>query len=213
MPRSQDGRWAKPLCRKCGKPFAQRRPDQEYCSRECSNRANPGTGGRKPAAGLEPRVCPACGEKFQPYRANQVACSRGHRKQLPEIRERANELRRTPEFRERKNEWRRTTPAQVERVRADNRRRVLARGGWTPELYANALAEQAGLCKICGSPPKPEGVRAESKLHADHDHATRQRRDLLCSGCNKGLGCFGDDPVRLRAAAAYVERHREAGLT
>jgi hypothetical protein len=61
---------------------------------------------------------------------------------------------------------------------------------------------------ICGSPAKPNGIKAESRLHQDHDHVTGQTRDLLCSNCNKGLGCLGDDPERLRAAAAYIERHR-----
>jgi hypothetical protein len=61
------------------------------------------------------------------------------------------------------------------------------------------LEAQGGLCAICRSAP------AE---HVDHDHRTGQVRALLCFNCNGGLGQFGDDPVRLRAAAAYVERHR-----
>lgn len=31
---------------------------------------------RKPEAGLSPRDCPSCGERYQPYRSTQRACSR-----------------------------------------------------------------------------------------------------------------------------------------
>jgi Recombination endonuclease VII len=212
MPRSQDGRW-QVACVRCGKEFEQLR-GQQHCSQECANKDSPGKGGRKPAAALEPRTCPVCGEQFQPYRANQLACSPKHRKQLPEIRERENARRRDdPAFKERKNEWRRTTPAQVERIRTYNRKQVLARYGLTPGDYERMLSEQGGRCAICGSEPKPDGIRAESKLHADHDHATGRHRDLLCSNCNKGLGCFKDDPAVLRVAAGYIERHKEHGVT
>jgi len=58
---------------------------------------------------------------------------------------------------------------------------------------------QDGLCAIC---------RAAPASHVDHDHATGAVRQLLCFNCNGGLGQFKDNPVALRAAAAYVERHR-----
>lgn len=66
-------------------------------------------------------------------------------------------------------------------------------------LEADAmLAQQNGLCAICGAAPA---------VHVDHDHATGQVRALLCFNCNGGLGQFKDDPAVLRAAAEYVSFH------
>ncbi len=60
-------------------------------------------------------------------------------------------------------------------------------------------ASQGDACLLCGEPDPG---------HLDHDHDTGRVRGLLCERCNLGLGLFRDDPATLRAAAAYVERHR-----
>jgi hypothetical protein len=62
------------------------------------------------------------------------------------------------------------------------------------------LEAQHGLCAICGEAPA---------AHVDHDHETGAVRALLCFNCNGGLGQFHDDPGTLRAAADYVEQHRD----
>jgi hypothetical protein len=65
-------------------------------------------------------------------------------------------------------------------------------------------AEQKGLCASCGNPPTGKGHTA--KLFVDHCHTTGKVRGLLCHSCNVALGLLRDDPVRIRALLAFVER-------
>lgn len=50
-------------------------------------------------------------------------------------------------------------------------------------------------CALCGKEARD----------IDHCHVTGKVRGKLCSACNRGLGIFGDNPARLRAAAEYLE--------
>lgn len=72
-----------------------------------------------------------------------------------------------------------------------------ARRGITKEQYDAMLETQLGRCAICSGEP--------SALVIDHDHDTGLVRGLLCHHCNVGIGFLGDDPSRMRLAAAYVE--------
>jgi hypothetical protein len=69
----------------------------------------------------------------------------------------------------------------------------------TPAEYEIKLAEQQGVCLICGRPPA-----VGKTLDIDHDHKTERVRGLLCRNCNHGLGKFGDDPLVLSSAIAYL---------
>jgi hypothetical protein len=80
--------------------------------------------------------------------------------------------------------------------------------GVGPERFAEMTVAQNGVCAICGHPEKFTARGKPRALSVDHDHETNLVRGLLCAGCNKALGLFGDDPARLRAAAEYIERHR-----
>ncbi len=86
-------------------------------------------------------------------------------------------------------------------VQAERERFNLKKYGLTPQAFADILEAQGGRCAICRS-DKPGG---KGRFHVDHDHASGLVRGLLCNGCNVGLGHYGDDPARLRAAADYLE--------
>lgn len=67
--------------------------------------------------------------------------------------------------------------------------------GLTLADVGRLIADQGGLCLIC--------VRAPA-AHVDHDHATGERRGVLCFNCNVALGQFKDDPWILRRAIEYL---------
>ncbi len=73
--------------------------------------------------------------------------------------------------------------------------------GISMDDYLRMELEQDHGCAICGRVPR-EG---DKPLAVDHCHATNIVRGLLCEECNMGLGCFQDDPARLREAADYLE--------
>lgn len=109
-----------------------------------------------------------------------------------------------------------------EYVRTDSgrERTRVARAGWNTRnheyflkrRYGITLADydamveaQSGRCAICGA-VEPGGNF--TKWAVDHCHDSAKVRGLLCAACNMGIGQLGHDPVRLRAAADYIERNR-----
>jgi hypothetical protein len=85
---------------------------------------------------------------------------------------------------------------------AEQNRRWFLRHEYGIELedYERMLHAQGGVCAICKEP-------SPFDLRVDHCHTSKHVRGLLCTTCNPGLGYFGDDPARLRAAADYLEQH------
>lgn len=105
-------------------------------------------------------------------------------------------------------------PAKYQRVwRANNPERAKShnlRKSYGIDLRGyELLAEtQNWNCAICGdketTKDKDGGPRM---MPVDHDHKTGKVRALLCTQCNRGLGMFSDSIEKLKAAAAYLEKH------
>jgi len=100
------------------------------------------------------------------------------------------------------NKWAKDNP---EKFALYQRKSALSKKGWTLEEYRQAEKEQQGLCAICGKP----NLQSNVPLHADHDHITKNKRQLLCGFCNTGLGLFQDKPELLDKAAQYLRKHSE----
>ncbi len=99
-------------------------------------------------------------------------------------------------------EWRKNNP---EKAKHANLKKQYGIG--LPEYKAMAEAQE-GECAICGgfetTKDKDGGPRM---MPVDHDHKTGKVRALLCTQCNRGLGMFTDNIAKLKAAAAYLEKH------
>jgi Autographiviridae endonuclease VII len=121
------------------------------------------------------------------HRAHKLAANRVYR---TEHRERLNTL------------WREKWQANAAYRERHALTRIARLYGLSEEQYRRLLKAQKGVCAICKRPPRRRA------LCVDHCPVTQQVRRLLCDNCNTGLGLFGDDPSRLRAAAAYLVRAR-----
>lgn len=91
-----------------------------------------------------------------------------------------------------------------DKVNSQSRRYMFLRNleklyGLTEEAYESLREAQANRCAICNE-------LFTKTPHVDHCHATGEVRGLLCGGCNRGLGHFKDEVVRLRAAIKYLKR-------
>lgn len=73
--------------------------------------------------------------------------------------------------------------------------------GITNADYEQMLEDQGYSCKLCGGPSR------RKKFDIDHCHSTGKVRALLCEDCNRGLGCFKDNPNLLRTAIEYLHEH------
>ena len=72
----------------------------------------------------------------------------------------------------------------------------------SPQWDAMFIAQE-GRCAVCRT-DKVGGLR---NFAVDHCHVTGKVRALLCGACNTAMGMVGDDPVRLRALADYLDSH------
>lgn len=72
------------------------------------------------------------------------------------------------------------------------------------DYYQEKIAEQNGLCAICGV----NEVQNGQKFSIDHDHTTGKFRGLLCVRCNFGIGHFKDNANNLTKAVQYLHLHK-----
>ena len=77
------------------------------------------------------------------------------------------------------------------------------------EHYERMLAEQGGLCAICGKPPVAT-KNNNGYLDVDHDHISGVIRGLLCHPCNQGMIAVDRVHDWTERAARYVAQHRRA---
>jgi Recombination endonuclease VII len=76
----------------------------------------------------------------------------------------------------------------------------------TPEKHAEILAEQNGVCALCGKLPTDDDL--QKFLVVDHDHKTGKIRGLIHGRCNAVLGYAKEDEITLSAAIDYLRRHK-----
>lgn len=76
--------------------------------------------------------------------------------------------------------------------------------GITPDMYAQMLEAQGGVCAICKS--ESTGTYRAKRFCVDHDHKTRKVRGLLCSKCNMLLGFARDNVQFLATAIEYLAK-------
>jgi hypothetical protein len=95
--------------------------------------------------------------------------------------------------------WKPSPEALKESRRKTREWNRLKATGFTPEDFQEKLAEQGGVCAICGTdnPGKLD-------FCADHDHANGTKRGVLCRKCNAGLGHFQDNPEIIAKAIEYL---------
>jgi hypothetical protein len=82
------------------------------------------------------------------------------------------------------------------------------RFGITIEEYETKWEEQNGVCAICGNPETELHQNGQVlRLAVDHNHTTKQNRDLLCRSCNLMIANAKESISTLSSAIKYLEKH------
>lgn len=101
-------------------------------------------------------------------------------------------------------QWKRDNPEKWKQIARDYaRKKRWAVLGITEDEYHRLLEQADNRCEVCST---EFTVGVENPACVDHCHGSGVIRGVLCTNCNLALGYMQDDPARLRAAAAYLER-------
>lgn len=202
-------------CRFCGTPFTEqdRRRDRIHCGQdECRrayHRALHGARRERELATRPQQQCAECGSSFTAVHPNRRYCSPGC-KRTALLRQRRDREYQPPK--------RQCAHCSAEIPYKSGKRRFcssecqLAAAAKIARWRVKGLWPDHGMPEICGL------CGTDQRLDIDHDHLCcpgerscgKCVRGFLCRPHNVGLGMFGEDPAQLRAAAEYIERHREA---
>ena len=84
--------------------------------------------------------------------------------------------------------------------------------GMSLDEYEAKKQAQNNLCAICGK-PETRIIRGKlARLVVDHDHGTKENRDLLCSRCNTLIGMAFESISILKSAILYLMKWKVRGL-
>lgn len=125
-----------------------------------------------------------------------------HREELKEKNKEYSSLNRE-EINAKKREWRHAHPEQ--HATAQKKYGLKRKYGLTQEQLENLRTNQGNKCKICNK-DFDDTIKGR-KMVVDHIHGTKIVRGLLCTNCNKMIGCFKENVTILRNAKEYLIRH------
>lgn len=77
--------------------------------------------------------------------------------------------------------------------------------GLTKVQYEALLQAQGNSCAVC---KKSFESMPRHQIHLDHCHDSGRVRGILCLYCNRGIGCFFNDPSALKGAIDYLNTWR-----
>lgn len=131
----------------------------------------------------------------------------------PEYRSKLN--KRSREYHSRESTYKRKSSSEYrEKINKKNKRkreedplffkvqRLKSLWGLSRIQYEQMFTDQHNMCLICKTNIAPFDFNS----HVDHCHTSGEIRGILCGHCNRGIGCFLDNPAFLRSAALYLER-------
>lgn len=154
-------------------------------------------------AGKREASCKEC------WRANQKIYSAEHREEIA-AKEKIYRAKNLEKIAAQKKTYRAKNrekiAAKAKIKRAENLEKETSRArvyryGVTPGAFKRMLANQGGVCAICG------GLGGKKGFCVDHDHESKEVRGLLCSTCNTGIGFLKDSSDITRRASDYLKQY------